>query len=203
MTINTLNVDALNTEYEATFSDINVEEMKEKIKKLNGKLVKSKFNQKRTVLDFPKGHKIKGSFLRVRDESNKITMTLKIMQSNGSIKGQKEIELIIDNYNNAVNFLKTIGAEEKAIQETSREIWELNGVELMIDWWPFLNPILEVEGKNEVEVKKISEKLGFDWNDAIFNSIDYIYSKKYNISIDRINNDTPKIIFNMDNPFIN
>ncbi len=192
----------LNTEYEAAFSDINVDKTREKIKKLGGSIVKSKFNQRRIVFDFPKGHEIDGGYLRVRDESDRITMTLKVMQSNGFIDGQKETELVVDNYDNAVSLLKTIGAEEKAVQETKREIWEIDGVEIMLDWWPFLNPIIEIEGKNESEVKKVSEKLGFIWGDAVFDSIDYFYSKKYDIPIDRINNNTPKIMFNMSNPFI-
>jgi adenylate cyclase class 2 len=124
------------------------------------------------------------------------------MESNGSIEGQKEIELIVNNYENAVNLLKTIGAEEKAVQETKRELWELDGVELMIDLWPFLEPIIEIKGKNESDVEKVAKKLGFNWNDAIFDSIDAVYSKKYNISLDRINNKTPKIIFDMENPCI-
>jgi len=192
----------LNVEYEATFCDINVDEIREKIKKLNGKLLKPMFDQKRTVFNFPKGHEIKGGWLRVRDEADKITMTLKIMESNGSIEGQKEVELTVNDYQNAVTLLKTIGAEEKAVQETKRELWELDGVELMIDLWPFLDPIIEIEGKNEVEVRKVAEKLGFNWSDAIFNSIDHVYSKKYNISTDRINNNTPKITFDIKNPFI-
>ncbi len=192
----------LNIEYEATFCNIDVEKIREKIRKLNGFLVRPKFDQKRTVFNLPKGHEIEGGWLRVRDEANKITLTLKIMESNGSIEGQKEIELVVDSYAEAVKLLKTIGAEEKSVQETKREIWELDGVKLMIDWWPFLNPVIEIEGANEDEVRAVAEKLGFDWKDAIFNSIDYVYGKKYNISIDRINNQTPKITFEMENPFV-
>lgn len=193
----------IDIEYEATFCNINVDEIRDKIKILNGKLLKPMYNQKRTVFSFPKGHEIKGGWLRVRDESDKITMTLKIMESNGSIDGQKEIELVVDSYENAIKLLKTIGAEEKAIQETRRELWKIDRVEIMIDWWPFLEPTIEIEGENESDVKQVAEKLGFDWNKAIFNSIDHVYSKKYGISIDRINNNTPKIMFDMENPFLN
>jgi len=192
----------LQTEYEATFSDIDVEGIRNKITELGGSIIKQTFTQKRTVFNFPKGHEIAGGFIRVRDESDKITMSIKIMESNGQIDGQKEIELKVNDYNSAVNFLKTLGATEKAVQETKRELWEIDGVELMIDWWPFLNPILEIEGKNEQAVKDVAEKLNLNWKEAIFDSVDYIYSKKYNISIDRINNHTPVIIFDMENPFL-
>ena len=198
----TLKKHNLKVEYEATFSNINVDEMRTKIEQLGGKLLKPKFKQKRTTFNFPKGHEIKGGFIRVRDESGKITMTLKIIESSGAIESQKEVELIVDDYHNAIRLLKIIGADQKAVQETKREVWEIDGVEIMIDWWPFLEPILEIEGRNEHEVKSIAEKLGFNWEEAIFDAVGYIYSQKYNISIDRINNNTPEILFDMDNPFV-
>jgi len=61
---------------------------------------------------------------------------------------------------------------------------------------------VEIEGDSEESVKHISEKLGFNYKEALFCSTDTIYSKKYNISEDIINNQTPKIVFEMKNPFI-
>ncbi len=130
-------------------------------------------------------------------------MSLKITGNNKSIDSQKEVELIVNSYENAPTFLKTIGARKKSFQETKREIWEIEGVKLMIDIWPFLEPILEIEGKNENEVKKVAKKLGLNWQNAVFNSIDFIHSQKYKIPTEKINNHTPLIKFNMKNPFVN
>ncbi len=192
-----------NIEYEATFYDIDISEMRTKLKSFGGELIKSEFNQKRTVFNFPKGHEIKGGYIRVRDEADKITMTLKIMSSNNSIEGQKEVELVVDDYNAAINMLSLLGANKKSFQESKRELWEIDGVEIMLDSWPFLETLIEIEGKSELEVRKVSEKLGFNWNDAVFDSIDYFYCKKYNITSERINNNTPELRFDMDNPFLN
>lgn len=71
----------------------------------------------------------------------------------------------------------------------------------MFDTWPFLEPFIEIEGPSESAVQDVAEQLGLDWNDAIFGAVDELYSKVYNISKDRINNNTPKIIFDMENPF--
>jgi len=51
-------------------------------------------------------------------------------------------------------------------------------------------------------VQDISESLGFDYKEAFFGSVSPLYAKKYNITEDIINNKTPKIIFDMDNPFL-
>jgi len=191
----------IQTEYEATFVDIDVEHIREKLKALGGVLKRPQFMQKRTVCSFPKGHEIQGGFLRVRDEGDKITMSIKIMEGSGTIEGQKEIELMVNSYTDATQFLQTIGAEPRSEQESKRELWQLNDTEIMIDWWPFLEPFIEIEGPSEDAVKNVANTLDCNWEDAIFDSVDAIYSNIYNISKDRVNNHTPKILFNTENPF--
>lgn len=189
----------MDIEYEATFLDVNKEEVREKLKKVGAKLVKPEFLQKRVVFDLPSGYDGE-SWLRVRDESDKITMSYKKI-SGKNIEDQKEIQLVIDNFKNGINFLEAVGCHKKSYQETKREIWELNGVEICIDEWPFLEPFVEVEGKSEKEVKIISEKLGFDYTKAIFGATDIVVNMKYGIPLDVINK-IPRIVFDMENPFL-
>lgn len=191
----------MNIEYEATFWPIIKEEVRAKLKAAGATLVKPEFLQKRKVFNMPKGHKIKGGWMRVRDEGDKITLSLKIVDGE-KIENQKEICLKVDSFDEAVELLKTVGCEEKAYQETLREIWRLDGVEITIDEWPFLEPLVEVEGKSEAEVKAVSEKLAFDWNQALFCSTNTIYSKKYNLPEMVFTDITPLIVFDMENPFL-
>jgi len=191
----------MNIEYEATFLDINKDKIRQKLKGMGAELIKPEFMQKRVVFNLPDDHHIKGGWMRVREEGDKITLSLKSVIA-GDIKNQKEICLEIDNFNNAVKFLEWLGYRNKAYQESKREFWIFDDVEVTIDEWPFLEPFVEVEGRSEEEVKKVSEKLGFNWQEAKFCSIDYLYSWKYDLSLDKINNHTPKIVFNMENPFI-
>jgi hypothetical protein len=51
-------------------------------------------------------------------------------------------------------------------------------------------------------VQAVAEKLGFDWSQAKFYAVDTLYSEKYDISTDQINNHTPEILFDMANPFV-
>lgn len=187
-------------EYEATFPNIDKDETRKKLKKASMVLVQTEFLQKRCTFNLPKGHEINGGWLRVRDEGNKITLTIKIVGED-TIENQKEITLEVDNFNEAVELLETIGCEKKSFQETKRELWKLGNVEIMIDEWPYLEPFVEIEGPSEQDVKKISERLGFDYSKALFCSITTLYSQKYNLSHDYINNQIPEITFNGKNPF--
>lgn len=188
-------------EYEATFINVNKDEIRSRLKNAGAILVKPEFLQKRTVFELPSGHEIPGGWLRLRDESDKITMSLKVV--NGErIEDQKEICLKIDNYDEGVNFLETLGAERKAYQESRRELWILDNTEITIDEWPYLEPYVEVEGASEEKVKTVSEKIGFNYQDALFCSVDTLYNKKYGTPLDVINKKTKLITFTDPNPFI-
>lgn len=188
-------------EYEATFINIDKDEIRARLKTVGATLVKPEFLQKRIVFELPSGHEIPGGWLRVRDESDKITMSLKIVNGD-KIEDQKEICLKIDNYNEGVNFLEAIGAERKAYQESRRELWILDNTEITIDEWPYLEPYVEVEGVSEEIVKSVSEKIGFNYQDALFCSVDILYNKKYGTPLDVINKKTKLITFTDPNPFI-
>ncbi len=188
-------------EFEAKFLDINKKLMRSKLEKSGATLIRKEFLQKRSVFHLPKGHEIKGGWARVRDEGDKITMSLKIVDGN-RIEDQKELCLTVDNFATAQNLLIALGCTKKAYQETKRELWTLDNVEITIDEWPFLEPFVEIEGKSEVAVKKAAAKIGFDYKQAVFGAIDVLYHQKYNVAKEVINNKTPLILFNGKNPFL-
>jgi len=191
----------MNIEYEATFPNVNKDDVRRKLSEAGAKLIKKEFMQKRSVFRLPEGSQINGGWLRVRDEGDRITMSLKVVDG-AEIHNQKETMLTVDSFEEAVKFLIGIGCKEKAYQETMRELWELDGVDITIDEWPFLEPFVEVEGGSEEIVKSVSEKIGFDYSQAKFCAVDVLYAEKYNFDVDVINNQTPQILFNMENPFI-
>lgn len=190
----------MTTEFEATFSNVDKDDIRERLKAAGAKLIKPEFMQKRVVFNLPTGHEMSGAWLRVRDEGDQITMSLKIVHD-GKIEDQKEIMFKVQDFDEAEEFLKLIGCQRKAYQESKRELWQLDGADITIDEWPFLEPYVEVESDSEENVKAVSEKLGFDYQTAIFGAVDYLYSQKYGIPKTVINNQTPLINFEMENPF--
>jgi adenylate cyclase class 2 len=169
---------------------------------MQNRLVRPEFLQKRKTFYIPgNDYEKTGAWARVRDEGDKITLSYKVIKGN-KIEGQKEATVVVDNFDKAVSILENIGCRVKSYQETKRELWMLDGVEITIDEWPFLEPLVEIEGKTEKDVKKASEKLGFDYKNAFFGCVSTNYSKKYGPDEYFINNNIPKIVFDMKNPFI-
>jgi adenylate cyclase, class 2 len=184
----------MHIEYEATFCDIEKDAIRATLRDVGAVLITKEFLQKRVVFNLPSGHEIDGGWLRVRDEQDNITMSLKIVANNGRIE---------DQFESACEMLAMIGGEKKAYQENRRELWRLDGADITIDEWPYLEPFVEIEAESEKIVKRVAKKLGFDYRAAYFGSVDGLYATAYGISEDRINNHTPRIVFDMKkHPFI-
>lgn len=138
----------MQTEFEATILDIEIQQVREKLKKVEAELVLPERLMRRYIFAPHNEKDLKGTWVRVRDESDKVTMSLKKVEGN-KIEDQKEICLTIDSFDEGYEFLKSIGLKQKAYQETKRELWTLNEVEITIDTWPGLEPFLEIEGESE------------------------------------------------------
>jgi adenylate cyclase class 2 len=188
-------------EYEAKFPEIDKGDVRKRLREAGAFLVKPEFLQKRTVFHMPDGHVVEGGYVRVRYEGDRTTVSLKVIDGE-RIEDQREICLTVDNFEKAEVFLKSLGCRKKAYQETKRELWRLDGVEVTIDEWPFLEPFVEIEGGSETVVKEAAEKLGFDYSKAVFGAVDTLLLRKYpHLTADGINNQTPLIIFEGKNPF--
>ena len=188
-------------EYEAVFTNIEPDSFRAVLTSAGAELARAEYMQTRSAFNLPDSVVTHKGWARVRDEGDKITMSVKSIEGEG-IESQKESCVTVDSFKQAESLLTQLGCDKKAYQETKRELWMLDGVEVTIDTWPFLEPFVEVEGSSEAVVKAVAEKLGFDWAAAKFCAVDTLYSEKYDISTDQINNHTPEILFDMDNPFI-
>jgi len=169
------------SEIEATFVDINKDELREKLKLAGAELVQPETMMRRVIFDLgPK------RYARVRDERNKVTMSYKQLDEL-TLEGMKEICITVDNYENAVELLKHVGLRAKADQETLRETWQLDGAEITMDTWPWLPTFSEIEGTSAENVANVARKLGFDMSDAHYGAVDEIYKLYYDVTNDDIN----------------
>lgn len=192
----------MKTEYEATFLNIDKADFVNKLKENGAELVRLEYLQKRITLELPKEKQDKNTWLRVRDEGGKITMTLKSVDGK-TITGQKEILVEVGSFEDTVLLLEAIGCERKSYQESKREFWKLSGVEIAIDTWPFLDTYVEIEGLSEELVQKVARILGFDYNKAIFDTVNGIYKRKYGKTLDELDKKVlSNFTFEIDNPFL-
>lgn len=170
-------------EIECKFLEVDPKELEKKLKKL-GATREFKRLFKRYVFDFPDLRlNDQSSWLRVRDEGDKVTMAFK--QRLGVVEGQSdqgmhEVEVEVSSFEHTAKLLRAIGMKPKFYEENWRTQYRLGDVEFMIDEWPLIPPYVEIEADSWGKVDAAAQKLGFDLADKLVCSTAQVY-KHYGI----------------------
>lgn len=167
----------MNTEIEVKFVNINHDDIRDKLKIIGAKLERPMRLMQRVTIDSSE-MRSKNAFLRVRDQGDKITLTYKQFDEL-SINGAKEIEIIVNNFDETIKLLAAAGLPHGSFQETKRETWKLGSTEIVLDIWPWLNPYIEIEGQSEHDVKSVASLLDLDWSEAVFGDVMEAYRVQY------------------------
>lgn len=188
----------MKTEIEVKFCKVDIEDVRERLKKAGAHLEQPMRLMRRQVF-YTADHDPE-AYLQVRAEGDKVTMTYKRFESVG-LHGAKEVETTVGDYQTAIDSLREAGLEPKSAQETKRETWKLGDVEVVIDIWPWLEPFIEIEGPSEEGVRAAAASLDFDWNDAVFGAATQAYRQSYpDLPGDMVMDDLAEIRFDLDPP---
>ena len=192
----------MNTEIEVKFPNLSHDSVRESLTKLGADCTTPNRLMRRVVIHTP-DMTSRNAFVRIRDEGDKATITYKQFDAD-SIDGAKEYEIAVNSFEEAINIFTAAGLEYDTYQESRRETWTLDGAEIVLDEWPWLNPYIEVEGESEEVVRSVSKKLGFKWSDGQFGGIANLYLLQYPFigkeGISTINQSWPVIRFEDEPP---
>lgn len=140
-------------EYEYRYVLYNKKDIIEIIKENNG-INQGTYLFRVTIFKHPlsKPH----TYIRVRDEGYKVTMTYKEKTNNEFVDEQ---EIIIDNYDTGINIMYALGCTKLYSYEKIREIWNIKNAEIIFDTNPGRYDIMEVESKTKknllIAIKKL------------------------------------------------
>ena len=169
-------------EIEAKFLNVDHDALRAKLKALGATCRRPMRLMRRRNFDFPdKRLEKQHGWVRVRDEGDKVTLSYKQLDDR-SLQGTKEVSVVVSDFEEASIFLQAIGLEAKANEETKRESWELDGVEIDLDEWPWIKPFVEIEAKDEASVWAAAQKLGLRKEDAKHGSVEIAYQAEYDVT---------------------
>lgn len=129
-------------------------------------------------LDWVKRQKI----VRVRKAADQITLTYKY-NKNKELDGTEEIEMLVDDFYAAQDFLSAIGLRLFRHQQKYRHTFVLDQVTIDIDTWPKIPSYVELEGPNEKQIKQVASMLGFDWQQRIISNARQLIEEHYSIPV--------------------
>jgi adenylate cyclase, class 2 len=184
----------METEIEAKFPGIDAEALRAKLFELGATLVYSEVLMRRKVFDYPNDLlEEKGGWVRVRDEGDQITLSYKQMNDR-TLHGTKEVTVTVNDFDKTCDFLIELGLQVISYQETKREKWLYNDVEITLDTWPWVPSFVELESLDEEKLRAVAVELEFDWNDAMHGSVETVYQMHYDFTEREINR-WPEIVF--------
>ncbi|MBI4137858.1 MAG: CYTH domain-containing protein [Candidatus Sungbacteria bacterium] len=176
----------MDIELEAKWLDIDAGAVRKKLKSLGADRVYSERLMRRRVFDFAdKRLYARRGWVRVRDEGDKVTLSYKEL-TDRTIRGTKEIKVVVNDFEEMCSFLKAVGLEEKSYQETKRELWKLEESEITIDTWPWIPTFIEIEAPSEHLLRAAAEKLDLDWPGALPGSVEIAYQRYYDVTEEEI-----------------
>jgi len=123
-------------------------------------------------------------WIRLRTNGQVATLTVKQI-SHDAIDGTSEWEVEVSDFDTTLTILKKGGLTPKGYQENRRVEFALDGAMLSIDYWPQLEPYLEIEAKDKETVETIAIQLGFRASDLVGYNTIKLYAKK-GIDLDKI-----------------
>lgn len=171
----------MQTEIEAKFLDVSIDGIRAQLQQLGAELKVPMRHMRRALIE-EEHHAAENSFIRIRDEGDKITLTFKRRLEGdeaATITSTQELETTVGDFDTTVKIFAEAGWNYITYQESRRETWMLDDVEIVIDEWPWIQPYIEIEADTEQKVEQTAEKLGLLWTDAVFGSVDVIYSRDY------------------------
>lgn len=161
-------------EYEAKFVNINETAIKKQLTMLGGRLIYDRRLFKRAIYQIDT-HR----WIRLRDEGDIITLTLKEVSDSKTIHGTKEVMVQVDDFDKTAVILEAGGLKRANFQENYREEWRLSDVVFDFDTWPDMPTFLEIEGSDHLAVEKAAAQVGLDYTQAKFGSVDRLYLDLY------------------------
>jgi len=145
-------------EIEQRFINIDTVKFRQKLKQVGAELINPNRIMPLMVFNHPKNKK--DSYIRIRDEGKQITLTSK---TNLKDKYVTEYEVEIDNFEQGVKILNSLGCKKRYYVEKTRETWLLPGCkEIVIDAYPGLKEYIEVDCHNEKSLNEAIKKLDLE-----------------------------------------
>jgi len=179
-------------EIEGKFLNININDLRKKLKLNNAKKIHKMMLYKRYVFHLLSGEK---GYIRTRQENKKVTITVKKYPKDS--KFATESEVVIDGtLEQSRDFLLAQGYKLKAYQETLREKWSLGDcLEIAIDSVPGIPSYVELECKSEKEIKRVAKLLDLDYSKIEYGAYDKQFVDYYGMLKEDINNAIASLTF--------
>jgi adenylate cyclase class 2 len=171
-------------EIEVKILDADQTSMRRRLEKLGAKRIRSLYKQKRYVFDISPGDKSR--WIRLRSDGLKNTLAVKIIK-NDRVDGTLEYETEVSDVRATLEILRTLGFKPKSYQENYREDYLLGTATVSLDYWPKLQPYIEIEAVTKKDVASVLSQLNLEKHETTSVNTKELYARQ-GIDLDKKKN---------------
>lgn len=153
-------------EIEAKILEVDTDKLRAKLEEIGVSKVFEE-NVKSEFYDFEDGRIEENGQIRLRTIGDNSFVTRKIDIDDDRAKVKEEIEFDVEEPDEVRKFLKSIGLEKIESGEKKRAKWHKNSVEYVIDWYPGIPPLMEIEAPSHQKLQKAFKKLGYEFEKTV------------------------------------
>ncbi len=148
-------------EIEIKILDVNPTEIRKKLAVLGAKKTFDG-DVEIVMFDFPDGRLKKNDcLLRVRRLGDKTEVCYKGKNESKTFKVKEEIEIVADDFENALKIFERLGFKRTYEGKKHREAYHLNDTKFEMDTYAHIPTYLEIDAPDEKSVEKYVKKLGY------------------------------------------
>ncbi len=154
----------VNQEIEVKFMIADLPALEVRLRALGAKLIQPRVHEINLRFDTPDGD-LSGAqrVLRLRKDQQARLTYKGPSQVNQKVNVRQEIELVVDDFENARRFLEVLGYEVVGMYEKFRSTYKFHNVLVTLDEMPY-GAFTEIEGPDPVSLHKAADDLWLDWS---------------------------------------
>ncbi|MHC1782745.1 MAG: class IV adenylate cyclase [Anaerolineaceae bacterium] len=154
----------VNQEIEVKFMVADLAALEVRLRALGAKLVQPRVHEVNLRFDTPDESLSNAQrVLRLRKDQQAHLTYKGPSQVNQKVNVRQEIELLVDDFDNARRFLEALGYEVNVMYEKFRTTYKFRNVLVTLDEMPY-GAFTEIEGPDAVSLEKAAEDLWLDWS---------------------------------------
>lgn len=154
------------TEIEARWLKIDPDALKARLRELGARDEGEALFREEIRRD-PRWPDYRGQFVRIRTKPDGVYVSYKHFKAD-TVDGTEEIEFYTNDAALVGLFCDRLGAPLHREQEKRVHTFQLGNVTVGLDSWPQAPTYVELEGPSESAIRSAADKLGLDWEDAVF-----------------------------------
>ncbi len=156
-------------DFSVLFTDISKFYLRHKLRSLGADLLQPECRERTHTYRIPSPTSNSTVLLQLVDNEERVELKVPSVKFEGKYDKKRDVLLRLNDFDQTAEFLMNSGMEPVSVQEFQKEVWLLDGSEIVIQEKPDSEPYAVITSISEEVAHAVSSKLILKWENANMN----------------------------------